>query len=304
MTNWTKNDMPDLYGKIFIVTGANSGLGYESSLALAEKGATVIMACRNLERAQLAGDTIMAAVPAAKLELIELNLASLKSINTFADSFKNKFDQLDAVINNGGIMGSDRSETEDGFESQFGVNHLGHFALTGLLLDVLQKTPSSRIVTVSSRMHVDGIIAWDDLMGEHSYERWTAYRQSQLAKLLFAFELGRRLEATGSATKSIAIHPGLAATNWTKNNLDGFMRIVMGFISKLASQSAALGSLSQLYAAVDPGAKNGGYYGPEHDKKGYPVEAQANDAAYDEMDAQRLWETSEELTNVKFDALK
>jgi len=304
MTNWTKNNIPDLNGKVFVVTGANSGLGYESSLALAEKGATVIMACRNLEKAQRALDAIKAAVPSAKLELMELDLASLQSLHAFAQTYKRKYDRLDALIHNGGVVGPPRSVTEDGFETQFGVNYLAPFALTGLMLDVLLKTPASRVVTISSRMHTSGKIAWDDLMSERQYEQWSAYKQSKLAILLFTFELNRRLEAKGTGTRAIAAHPGQAATQWPENNLKGFQKFLMKTIAPMMSQSAAMGALPQLYAAVDLNAKPSSYYGPERDTRGYPVEVRASDAAYDEADAKRLWELSERLTGVKYEALK
>src|SRR5436190_5331066 len=251
MTNWTKDNIPNLNGKVFIITGANSGVGYESALALAEKGATVVMACRNLKLAQRSLEAIKRAVPAAKLELMELDLASLKSIHAFAETFKRQYDRLDVLINNAGTVGAARGVTADGFESQFGINHLGHFALTGLLLDVLLKTPSSRMVTVSSRMHSSGKIQWDDLMSAHSYDRFTAYRQSKLANLLFTFELNRRLAATGTTTRAMAAHPGLAATNWAQNNFSGFMGILMKTMINPFYHSAAMGALPALYAAVE-----------------------------------------------------
>lgn len=303
MTNWTKNNIPNLSGKVFIVTGANSGLGYESSLALAEKGARVIMACRNLERAQRSLEGIKHAVPDAKLELLELNLASLDSIRAFATSFKSKYDTLSVLINNGGPIVAARSVTQDGFESHFGINHLGHFALTGLLLKVLLNTPSSRIVTVGSRMHVDGKIDWDDLTSERSYDQMAAYRQSKLANMLFAIELDRRLKAKGLSTISVAAHPGLANTGWVENNLSGFMKIMGKIMSITSYQSASMGALPLLYAAVDSKVKPGGYYGPEHDTKGYPVEVRAGDPAYNETDAKKLWELSEKLTGIKYEAL-
>lgn len=303
MANWTKNDIPGLNGKVFIITGANSGIGYESSLALAEKGATVVMACRNSEKAQRAMERIKTAVPAAKVETLELDLASLKSIQDFANTFKKKYDRLDVLINNGGPVIAARSLTRDGFESHFGVGHLGHFALTALLLDVILKTPSSRIVTVGSRMHVNAIMAWDDLMSEGSYDPMKAYPQSMLAKILFAFELSRRLDANGRTTKSIAVHPGLAKTSWADNNLSGLMKIIAKLMSAATYQSAAMGALPLLYAAVDQNVKSGGYYGPENDTKGYPVEVKASDSAYNEADAKRLWELSEKLTGVEFTAL-
>lgn len=301
MTNWTKDNIPNLHGKLVVITGANSGLGYECSLALAEKGALVIMACRNLVRAQRSLEAIQHAVPDAKLELMELDLASLKSIQTFAKVFKSKYDKLDVLINNGGPIVAVRGVTEDGFESHFGINHLGHFMLTGLLLDVLLNTPSSRIVTVGSRVHVDGKMEWNDLMSEHSYDRTKAYKQSKLANLLFAFELHRRLEAKGSSTKAVAAHPGLAKTSWADNNLDGLMKLLGKIMSLTSYQSASMGALPLLYAATDLNIKPGGYYGPEHDTKGYPVEVRAGDAAYDETDAKKLWDVSEKLTGVKYE---
>ena len=301
MTNWTKDNIPDLNGKVFIITDANSGLGYECTLALAEKGGTVIMACRSLERAQHSLDAIRQAVPSASLESMELDLASLKSVCAFAESFKNKYDRLDVLINNGSPIIAERSITEDGFESHFGVNHLGHFALTGLLLGILLKTPSSRVVTVGSREHVNGKIQWDDLMSERSYDWTTAYRQSKLANMLFAFELSRGLGAMGSSTLSVAAHPGLARTGWVENNLSGFIKVLGKIKSLISYQRASLTALPVLYAAVDPNAKSGSYYGPEHDTKGYPVEVQASEAAYNETDAERLWELSEKLTGVKYE---
>lgn len=230
---------------------------------------------------------------------MELDLANLKSIQTFVAAFKSKIERLDTLINNGGPIGLARNLTEDGFESHFGINHLGHFALTGQLLDVLLNTPFSRVVTVSSRMHVDGEMAWDDLMGEKSYNPWTAYRQSKLANLLFTFELSRKLEVIVSPTKAIAVHPGLAKTGWADNNFGGFMRF-LGKIMSLSYQSASMGALPALYAAIDEDAKNGGFYGPVNDKKGYPAEIRASDAAYDEDDARRLWDLSEELTGIQY----
>ena len=300
MTNWTSEDIPNLDGKTIIVTGANSGLGYESTLALAEKGALVVMACRNLEKGRKALENIKTVVPSAQLDLMELDLADLKSIHAFAAAFKGKYDRLDVLLNNAGVMLTPRRLTADGFESQFGINHLGHFALTGLLLDLLLKTPESRVVAVSSQMHVDGKMVWDDLMGEQSYNNQDAYRQSKLANLLFAFELNRKLQATGSTTMAVGAHPGMADTNWVANNLSGLMKFFMGLMAPLMSQKADLGALSQLFAATSADVKTGGYYGPDGVRKGYPVEVRAAEAAYDEADAQKLWALSEELTGVKY----
>ena len=304
MENWTKENISNLDGTTCIITGANSGVGYESTLVLAEKGATVIMACRNLEKGHLSLDSIKQAVPAAKLDLMELDLASLTSIKAFANAFKSKYDKLDVLINNGGPIIALRNVTEDGFESHFGINHLGHFALTGLLLDCLLNTPSSRVVTVSSRMHVDGKMEWDDLMSEHSYDRMAAYRQSKLAQMLFAMEFDRRLKTNGLSTLSVTAHPGLAKTGWADNNLSGFMKIMGKIMGAVSYQSAAMGALPVLYAAVDADVKSGGYYGPDGDTKGHPVEVEASKAAYNEADAKRLWDLSENLTGVSYDGLE
>ncbi len=303
MADWTTSNIPDQSGKTFIVTGANSGIGYETTLALAEKNATVIMACRNLDKARRACEAIKSAVPAAKLELMQLDLGSLRSIHAFAETYASQHDRLDVLINNGGIIASPRSVTADGFESQFGINHLGPFALTGLLLPVLLSTSGSRVVTISSRMHTAGKIAWDDLMSERKYDAWAAYRQSKLANLLFTFELNRRLEAKGTTTRAIAVHPGLAATRWPENNLKGFNKFLMKTVAPMMSQSAAMGALPPLYASVDANAKPSGYYGPHKDTKGHPVETRASESAYNEADADRLWELSEQLTGVKYGAL-
>lgn len=303
MTSWTEQNIPNLTGKVFIITGANSGIGFESCRALAEKEATVVMACRNLERSQAALDEIKRSLPSARLELLKLDLASLDSVRAFAGTFTSKYERLDGLINNGGPIGVTQSVTADGFESHFGVNHLGHFALTGLLLEALLNTPDSRVVTVGSRMHADATMEWDDLMSERSYDRWAAYGRSKLANMLFAFELNRRLVAKGVSTLSVAAHPGLANTGWADNNLSGLLKLVGKAMSVLTYQSAEMAALSILYAAVDGNVRPGGYYGPEDDKKGYPVEVQAGEVAYDEGDARRLWELSEELTGVAYPAL-
>ena len=248
-------------------------------------------------------EKIKTAVPAAKVEVMELDLASLKSIQEFADTFKKKYDKLDVLVNNGGPIIAKQSVTEDGFESHFGIGHLGHFALTSLLLHVILKTPSSRIVTVGSRMHVNAAMGWDDIMSEKAYDPMKAYPQSMLAKILFAFELGRRLESKGASTISVAVHPGLANTGWVENNISGFMKLIMKLMTLTSYQSAEMGALPILRAATDADVKSGSYYGPENDTKGYPVEVNASDHAYNEDDAKMLWELSEKLNGVKFSAL-
>ena len=297
MDNWTKTSVPDSSGKTFIITGANSGIGYESALALAEKGALVVLACRNAERAKQACELIRQSVPNASIESIALDLGDLNSIASFASVFKKNHQRLDGLLNNGGLVGAKRWETSDGFEAQFGINHLGHFALTGQLLDVLLQTPGSRVVTMGSRMHTSGKINWDDLMSQRKYDRWAAYKQSKLANLLFTFELSRRFDEASISTISLAAHPGICKTGWADRNMEGIMK----FLGRMMGQPASIGALSPLYALTDPNVKPGGYYGPDQDKKGYPVETNAARTAYDEKAAKRLWEISERLTGVSYE---
>jgi NAD(P)-dependent dehydrogenase (short-subunit alcohol dehydrogenase family) len=302
MTKWTAEDIPDLSGKVIIVTGANSGLGYASTLALARKGGMLVLACRSLQRGRDALAAVCEAVPQAQAGFMQLDLASLASIEAFAATFNERFGRLDILLNNAGLSAMPRMETEDGFEMHFGVNHLGHFALTGQLLDRLLTTPESRVVTVSSRMHRKSNMAWDDLMSKRAYDKWDAYRQSKLANLLFAFELQRRLEAADATTQSLAAHPGFSDTAWS-SDLSGLQVTFLGLMSRLFGQSADAGAWAQLYAAADPAARGGGFYGPKGDFRGHPTEAQASAAAYSAADAGRLWDLSVELTGVDFGVL-
>lgn len=300
MADWTLSVMPDLAGRVFVVTGGNSGVGYETSVGLASKGATVVMACRNRQRGEQALMSIREEFPSASVELIDLDLSNLGSVRRFAERFKGARDRLDGLINNAGPIGAERIETQDGFESHFGAGHLGHYALTGLLMDVLCKTPASRVVTVGSRMHVSGQINWNDLNGESKYNRWAAYRQGKLANMLFALEFDRRLRAHNSTTMSVAAHPGLVKSNWVENNLSGPMK-ALGKLMMFSYQDPAMAALSVLYAATDDDVEPGGYYGPEHDKKGYPAPAVPGDAALDESAAARLWDVSEDLTGITYE---
>ena len=301
---WTTEDIPNLKGKTALVTGANSGLGYHTALELARKGAHVIMACRNASRAQAALDQILAEVPNASLELMTLDLASLASIRSFAETFQSKYSQLHIQINNAGVMDIPRRQTADGFEMQFGINHLGHFALPGLLLNTIRSTPGSRIVTVSSMMHQSGAINFDDLMGEHRYDSWGAYSQSKLANLLFAYELQRKLDERQSSTLSLAAHPGYAATNlqFVGAEMRGSVvqRWMMGTGNFLFAQSTAQGALPELYAATAPQVEGGAYIGPDAwgGSRGYPTVVKSNAKSHDQAVAQRLWQVSEQLTGV------
>lgn len=307
MAKWTTNNIPDQTGRVVIITGANSGLGYETALALGKKNATVIMACRNISKGESARDQILAEVPQANLNLMQLDLGSLESVHQFASNFREKYSQLDLLINNAGIMAIPRSETKDGFETQFGVNHLGHFALTGLLIDMIVQTENSRVVNVSSSANYMGRINFDDLMGEQSYSRYMAYGQSKLANVLFSNELNRRLESAGVSTISLSSEPGLAKTNLqttTAHHSGNILeRIFYPIMMNTMAHSQAMGALTQLFAAIAPEANGRDYIAPEFMMRGHPKKARANKSAYDKAIAKRLWEVSEELTSVTFPEL-
>ena len=293
---WTTSDIPDLTGKVAIVTGANSGIGYETVKALAEKGATVVMACRNLEKARKAESEIRQTVGNAKLEIIQLDLADLASIQKFAEDFKAKYSALDLHINNAGIMMPPFTKTADGFEVQFGANHLGHFILTGLLVDVILATPKARIVNVSSMAHRmgSGTINFDNLNAEQGYNPAGAYAQSKLANLLFTRELNRRFVEKDSDVMATSAHPGWTATNLQK----GFMQTMTSVIG----QKPLMGALPTLEAAIDPSADRNDYFGPGDfmETRGYPKKVEPCDAAKDADLAKSLWEVSEELTGVRY----
>ena len=303
---WTQNDIPDLTGKVVVITGANSGLGLESTKVIAAKGATVVMACRNPAKAEKAKAEVLQQVPNAKLDLMQLDNASLASVRAFADAFKAKYDRLDILLNNAGVMAIPRSETQDGFEMQLGVNHLGHFALTGLLLDVITRTPGARIHNTSSSAAFTGAVNFDDLMGKQEYGRWTAYGQSKLANVFFSNELNKRLKAAGHDTISNSSHPGLVMTNLQTNSVEqsgnGLLeRVLYRIAGPLLAQDVSMGVLPQLMAATAPDAKGGVFYGPKTFRvRGYPAEQHANDAADDAAALKRFWEMSEELTGVHY----
>lgn len=301
--HWTTVDIPKLTGKTIVITGANAGLGYESALALADKGAHVIMACRNPQKAATAQADLLARSPHASVELAALDLSSLASIRAFAEAVKSKHNKLDILINNAGLMAIPKAKTADGFEMQFGVNHLGHFALTGLLLDRLLAAPGSRVVNVSSQAHTGGKINFDDLQSEKSYSRFGAYAQSKVANILFTRELHKRLDHAGAHLISVAAHPGVSATNLFELGfapLDAIIKFGVGLIGQKAGQ----GALPQLYAAVAPEVAGGDYIGPHGGMRGYPVRVQPTAYAQNDAVAERLWEVSEQLTGVRYDALR
>ena len=313
MSGWTADQIPDLSGKTFVVTGANSGIGLEAVRALAAKRAAVVLACRNLEKGHAAIDAVRKASPAAALTLERLDLGDLGSVRAFAGKFAKEHARLDVLINNAGIMAIPRHTTRDGFETQIGTNHLGHFALTGLLLGRLAESAPSRIVTVSSMAHTMGKFgAFDaaDLRLEDGYSKWGAYGRSKLANLLFAYELERRLEGRFPGVISVACHPGYAATNLQSvgPEMSGSAvgKALMTLGNAIFAQSAAAGALPTLYAATADDVRGGDFIGPGGPFKmmGAPVKQRSNRASRDAEAARKLWDVSVQLTGVDFAALR
>jgi NAD(P)-dependent dehydrogenase (short-subunit alcohol dehydrogenase family) len=293
-SNWTAENIPNLTGKTAIVTGANSGIGYEMARALARKEARVILACRNKDKGGAAVRQIDQEYPKAKAELMQLDLSDLASVRRFSDEFTAHYDRLDILINNAGIMAIPFGKTADGFELQFGTNHLGHFALTGLVLDLIIRTPRARVITVSSGGHRFGEIDFDNLNGEKAYDRGRAYAQSKLANLLFTYELQRQFEGAGVDTIAVAAHPG-----WMATNLQAHWRMVRA-LNPFIAQEPKMGALPTLYAATAPDVQGGDYYGPRgwQELRGYPTKVQSSENSYDMAVAAKLWIVSEELTGV------
>lgn len=294
--------MPSLDGQTWVVTGANSGLGLETTKGLAAKGAHVVMACRDPKRAEAAAEEVRRETPGAKLELRAVDLASLESIKAFATGLSGAYAAIDGLINNAGIMAIPRRTTADGFEMQLGTNHLGHFALSMQALPLLEKAKAPRLVAVASTAHRMGTMNFDDLMGERSYSAWGAYGQSKLANLLFGYELARRLQAAGKRTVVALAHPGYAATNlqgvgaqMTGSKVGAWF---MNVGNSLLAQSAAQGALPTLYAATAPDVKSGEYFGPDGfmELKGSPRRCDSNAKSKDTAAAAKLWAVSEQLT--------
>ena len=302
---WTLEDIPNLSGKVIIVTGANSGIGFEAAKQFAIKGAEIVLACRKIEKATKAYDKIKRRVPDVKLRIIQLDLASLRSVQQFSEEFRKIYSRLDVLVHNAGIMAAPYQKTEDGFESHFGVNHLGHFALTGHLFDLLTSTPMARVVNVSSNGHIyvkkmdfERLLYKD----RKNYKEMDAYGYSKLANVMFTYELDRRFKKANINAIAVAAHPGSLHTNlarqWYYTILKLFVRI---FLFPLM-QSAKMGALPIIRASIDPNVKGAEYYGPRSLKgiRGYPVQVESSEASYNEEDAQKLWQLSEELTNVSF----
>jgi NAD(P)-dependent dehydrogenase (short-subunit alcohol dehydrogenase family) len=301
---WTARDIPSQAGKSAVVTGANSGLGLVTARELARAGAAVVLACRNLEKGERAVESIRSEVPQAELSLEQLDLADLGSIRAFALHFAGGQRPLDLLVNNAGVMAPPRRLTKDGFESQFGSNHLGHFALTGLLLGSLLDAPEPRVVTLSSGAHrIPGGINFDDLQFEHRYINWRAYGQSKLANLMFAFELQRRATEAGAELRSMAAHPGYARTNLQFAAPPWYEQLIMRLTNPLVGQSAEMGALPTLYAATLPDLPGGSFVGPDGfmEQRGHPHLVTAAGKAYDEQAWIRLWEISEDLTGVHYE---
>jgi NAD(P)-dependent dehydrogenase (short-subunit alcohol dehydrogenase family) len=307
MAKWSTHDVPHLSGTSALVTGANSGLGYETALALAVAGAAVVLACRDQTKGAEAVERIRRVAPAAQVELASLDLADQASTRDFADQFNAGHNGLNILVNNAGVMAIPRRETVDGFEMQFGTNHLGHFALTGLLLENLLARPGARVVTLSSEVALVGRIKFDDLQSTRHYRKWAAYAQSKLANQLFTLELDRRAGDRGIV--SVAAHPGYAATNLQgvgpKMSGSRVKKALADIENVVFAQSAAMGALPVLYGATAPGVTGAQYFGPDKlfGMRGYPKQVHFVKAAKVQETATRLWEVSEELTGVHFEAL-
>ncbi|MGI9642783.1 MAG: oxidoreductase [Acidimicrobiia bacterium] len=300
-SEWTRADTPDQSGRVALVTGANSGLGFEVARALAENGARVLLGCRNLDKAATAREAILGSAADAEVEIVELDLASLDSVAEAAARVGESDRNLDLLVNNAGVMAIPRTSTVDGFEMQFGTNHLGHFALTGRLLPTLLHTPGSRVVNVSSNGHRFGSMKFDNLMGEKRYSRWRQYSMTKLANLLFTYELQSRLTHYDDTQPiSVAAHPGVAHTGLGEQA--GHLMKVFGPLMAPMAQDAQGGALPILRAAVDPTVMGDDYFGPSGrgETKGPPVKVESNKASHDVAVATRLWKVSEDLTGVSY----
>lgn len=308
---WTRHHIPDLSGRRVLITGANSGIGFEAARLLADRGAQVTLACRDTGRGGAAVERIRAANPAADVALLQLDLADLAAVRAAVGVWRRDHDRLDVLINNAGVMATPLRRTADGFELQFGVNHLGHFALTGLLLDPLLAADGPRVVTLSSGLHRLGSIALDDLNWNHRrYRPWQAYGRSKLANLLYTFELQRRAATAGLALDALAAHPGYAATELQRRGPRMRGAGVTGHLYELGNrvfaQDAAHGALPTVAAAALPEAQGADFWGPggRSGMRGLPARGPVAAAATDPTVASQLWDRSEQLTGVVFDALR
>ncbi len=305
-SRWTPAQIPPQNGKLAYITGANSGIGFHAALELARAGCAVILACRDRGKAEAARTRILSDVPAAEVEVAQLDLASLESVHAAAETFLATGQRLDLLVNNAGVMAlPERRTTRDGYEMQLGTNHFGHFALTGLLLPALLRKGPARILTVSSGAHRGATMDFADLEWERGYKPWPAYRRSKLANLLFGFELERRLKKAQAPAISVVVHPGVSNTNLFAagpGQGGGLQAKIIPPLIALIAQSDAQGAWPTLYAATMPQIHGGRYYGPDgwREMRGYPVEVRAEAQAYDEELAAKLWDVSEKLTGVRY----
>lgn len=300
-SRWDESRLSDQSGKTMVITGGNSGIGFEAAKMLAGKGARVVLAVRSMERGQEAARAIRASNPEAEVDVMHLDLSRLDSVRNFADAYLAKYDSLSVLVNNAGVMAPPHRKTTDGFELQFGTNHLGHFALTGRLLPRLLQTEGSRVVVVSSAAHKAGKIHFENLDGSKRYRRWAFYSQSKLANLLFMRELQRRLAAAGAKTIAVACHPGFASTKLVSNGMGN----LLGVLSKPFGQSAYMGALPTVYAATESGLQGGAYVGPtgRGGMRGYPGLSPSTTLSKDMDLAKRLWALSEQLTGVQYETM-
>jgi NAD(P)-dependent dehydrogenase (short-subunit alcohol dehydrogenase family) len=299
--HWSLQDAPDQSGRVAIVTGANTGLGYETALGLAEKNARVVLACRNRDKAQVACQRLTQQVPSAQVEVRIIDTGSLNSVRQFADGLRQDYDRLDLLINNAGIMLTPHFKTEDGFEGQLGVNYLGHFLLTGLLLPLLHRTPKSRVVSLYSLAANWGGMRFEDLQFERKYDAAKAYSQSKMACLMFAVELNRRLRAAGYPVAALAAHPGFSQSDLGRH-LAPWMRVMLSVAGSVLMQSAAAGALPTLYAALGQDLHGGEATGPggRNEIKGPPTVVDVNRQAQDQAGRERLWAISERLCGFQY----
>jgi NAD(P)-dependent dehydrogenase (short-subunit alcohol dehydrogenase family) len=306
---WLVENIPSVKGKTAIVTGANSGLGLETTRMLAAKGAHVIMAVRDMTKGNRAVNALRQQLSASRVSLMLLDLADLSSIGRFVESFHSEHGHLDILVNNAGVMAIPQRRTANGFEMQFGTNHLGHFALTGLLLPHLLLAAEGRVVTVSSGIHIIGRINFEDLQSQQGYSDFKAYAQSKLANLLFTYELQRRLQTAGCRVRAMAVHPGYAATGLQavgpQMARSRLRSALMDFSNRVMAQSAEMGALPSVFAAASPHVEAGAYYGPGgmFGQRGFPKKVVSSARSHDQAVAARLWQVSEELTGITYPAL-
>lgn len=304
MERWEIRHMPDLSGKVVVVTGGNTGIGLQSAMAFAGKGAETILACRNEAKGLWAVAQIRKKFPAARVSYLHLDLGNLGSVRRFAQSFRTSWSRLDVLLNNAGVILNPYTKTDDGFESQMGINHLGHFALTGLLMDLISRTEGARVVNVSSKIHRLGRMDFEDLQYESGkgYSRIGAYSRSKLANLLFTYELDRKFRKAEMDAQAVAVHPGYSYTDFGRARFFRALRYVFYPLVLAITQSSQKGALPSLRAAIDPDVRGGDFLGPggRCQIKGYPVKISSNGKSHNPDDARLLWEISEKLTGVRF----